>query len=295
MTAITIAIASGKGGTGKTFISTNLFNSLQNSGLNMALVDCDAEAPNDREFFQDQDAVLQNRRTVTQKVPVIDKSKCTYCGKCDEYCNFNAIFFLEEPPTIEVLEELCHGCGACSVACKFGAISEKDDLLGYVNQYRFSTGNELIEGRMEVGVHVSVEIIKESIKTADKFDLVLLDSPPGTGCPFIQTVYKADYVVLVTEPTPFGLSDLKQSVEILKEMGIPCGVIINRTDMGTDDVRNYLKGDNIPLLMSVPFDREIAVAYSKGELITNLNTAWRAKFNRLYHAIKEEFLKFKIR
>jgi MinD superfamily P-loop ATPase len=106
MTAITIAIASGKGGTGKTFISTNLFNSLQNSGLNMALVDCDAEAPNDREFFQD--AVLQNRRTVTQKVPVIDKSKCTYCGKCDEYCNFNAIFFLEEPPTIEVLEELCH-------------------------------------------------------------------------------------------------------------------------------------------------------------------------------------------
>lgn len=295
MTAITIAIASGKGGTGKTFISTNLFNSLQNSGLNMALVDCDAEAPNDREFFQDQDAVLQNRRTVTQKVPVIDKSKCTYCGKCDEYCNFNAIFFLEEPPTIEVLEELSHGCGACSVACKFGAISEKDDLLGYVNQYRFSTGNELIEGRMEVGVHVSVEIIKESIKTADKFDLVLLDSPPGTGCPFIQTVYKADYVVLVTEPTPFGLSDLKQSVEILKEMGIPCGVIINRTDMGTDDVRNYLKGDNIPLLMSVPFDREIAVAYSKGELITNLNTAWRAKFNRLYHAIKEEFLKFKIR
>lgn len=293
MTAITIAIASGKGGTGKTFISTNLFNSLQNSGLNMALVDCDAEAPNDREFFQD--AVLQNRRTVTQKVPVIDKSKCTYCGKCDEYCNFNAIFFLEEPPTIEVLEELCHGCGACSVACKFGAISEKDDLLGYVNQYRFSTGNELIEGRMEVGVHVSVEIIKESIKAADKFDLVLLDSPPGTGCPFIQTVYKADYVVLVTEPTPFGLSDLKQSVEILKEMGIPCGVIINRTDMGTDDVRNYLKGDNIPLLMSVPFDREIAVAYSKGELITNLNTAWRAKFNRLYHAIKEEFLKFKIR
>lgn len=293
MTAITIAIASGKGGTGKTFISTNLFNSLQNSGLNMALVDCDAEAPNDREFFQD--AVLQNRRTVTQKVPVIDKSKCTYCGKCDEYCNFNAIFFLEEPPTIEVLEELCHGCGACSVACKFGAISEKDDLLGYVNQYRFSTGNELIEGRMEVGVHVSVEIIKESIKAADKFDLVLLDSPPGTGCPFIQTVYKADYVVLVAEPTPFGLSDLKQSVEILKEMGIPCGVIINRADMGTDDVRNYLKGENIPLLMSVPFDREIAVAYSKGELITNLNTAWRAKFNRLYHAIKEEFLKFKIR
>ena len=293
MTPITIAIASGKGGTGKTFISTNLFNALQGSGLNMALVDCDAEAPNDREFFRE--GVLQGTSAVTQKVPVIDKSKCTYCGKCDEYCNFNAIFFLEEPPTIEVLEELCHGCGACSVACEYGAISEKEDLLGYVNRYRFPTGNELIEGRMEVGVHVSVEIIKAAIKAASAFDLVLLDSPPGTGCPFIQTVYRADYVVLVTEPTPFGLSDLKQSIEILKEMQIPCGVIINRADMGVDDVRNYLKQENIPLLMSVPFDREIAVAYSKGELITSINSEWKTKFKQLYHTIKEEFQKVKIK
>ncbi len=289
MRAMTIAIASGKGGTGKTFISTNLFNVLQNSGLNMALVDCDAEAPNDREFFRE--GMLQGTSAVTQKVPVIDRSKCIYCGKCDQYCNFNAIFFLKEPPTIEVLEELCHGCGACSVACEYGAISEKDDLLGYVNRYRFSTGNELIEGKMEVGVHVSVEIIKVAIKAADTFDLVLLDSPPGTGCPFIQTVYKADYVVLVTEPTPFGLSDLKQSLAILKEMEIPCGVIINRADMGTDDARNYLKQEKIPLLMSVPFDREIAVAYSKGELVTNLNSGWKAKFSQLYHAIKEQFEK----
>lgn len=287
MTPITIAIASGKGGTGKTFISTNLFYALQGSGLNMALVDCDAEAPNDREFFRE--GVLQGTSAVTQKVPVIDKSKCTYCGKCDEYCNFNAIFFLEEPPTIEVLEELCHGCGACSIACEYGAISEKEDLLGYVNRYRFSTGNELIEGRMEVGVHVSVEIIKAAIKSASAFDLVLLDSPPGTGCPFIQTVYRADYVVLVTEPTPFGLSDLKQSLAILKEMGIPCGVIINRADMGSDDAHNYLKQENIPLLMSVPFDREIAVAYSKGELVTNLNDSWMVKFIELYHAINKQF------
>ncbi len=221
MTPITIAIASGKGGTGKTFISTNLFNALQGSGLNMALVDCDAEAPNDREFFRE--GMLQGTRAVTQRVPVIDKSKCTYCGKCDEYCNFNAIFFLEEPPTIEVLEELCHGCGACSVACEYGAISEKG--LGHVNRYCFRTGNELIEGRMEVGVHVSVEIIKAAIKAADTFDLVLLDSPPGTGCPFIQTVYKADYVVLVTEPTPFGLSDLKQSLAILKRWGYRAGLL----------------------------------------------------------------------
>ncbi len=291
MTRTTIAIASGKGGTGKTFISTNLFNSLQDTGLNMALVDCDAEAPNDREFLRE--GVLRTTQAVTQKIPVIDKSKCTYCGKCDNYCNFNAIFFLEEPKTIEVLEELCHGCGACSVACEYGAITEKDDLLGKINRYKFSNGNELIEGRMEVGVHVSVQIIKASIKAAENFDLVLLDSPPGTGCPFIQTVYKADYVVLVTEPTPFGLSDLKQSVEILREMKIPCGVIINRADLGTDDALNYLKQENIPLLMSVPFDREIAVAYSKGKMITNLSNEWRAKFNQLYRCIKEDFQKVK--
>ncbi len=291
MTRTTIAIASGKGGTGKTFISTNLFNSLQDSGLNMALVDCDAEAPNDREFLRE--GVLQSTQAVTQKIPVIDKSKCTYCGKCDEYCNFNAIFFLEEPQTIEVLEELCHGCGACSVACEYGAITEKDDLLGKNNRYKFPNGNELIEGKMEVGVHVSVQIIKESIKAAENFDLVLLDSPPGTGCPFIQTVYKADYVVLVTEPTPFGLSDLKQSVEILREMKIPCGVIINRADLGTDEALSYLKQEKIPLLMSVPFDREIAVAYSKGEMITNLSSEWREKFNQLYRNIKEDFQKVK--
>lgn len=291
MTGITIAIASGKGGTGKTFISTNLFNSLRDSGLNMALVDCDAEAPNDREFLRE--GVLQTTQPVTQKIPVIDKSKCTYCGKCDEYCNFNAFFFLEEPQTIEVLEELCHGCGACSVACEYGAITEKDDLLGKINRYKFPNGNELIEGKMEVGVHVSVQIIKESIKAAENFDLVLLDSPPGTGCPFIQTVYKADYVVLVTEPTPFGLSNLKQSVEILREMKIPCGVIINRADLGTDEALNYLQQENIPLLMSVPFDREIAVAYSKGDMITNLSSEWREKFNQLYRNIKEDFQKVK--
>ncbi len=283
MGPITIAIASGKGGTGKTFISTNLFNSLQESGLNMALVDCDAEAPNVREFIKKGNLVRTQK--VTQKVPVIDECKCTYCGKCDEYCNFNAIFFLEDPPTIKVLEELCHGCGACSVACEYGAIEEKDDLLGYVNQYDFPNGNQLIEARMEVGVHVAIQIIKESVKLSKTSDLVFLDSPPGTGCPFVQTVYLSDYVILVTEPTPFGLSDLKQSVAILRDMNLPCGVIINRADMGNDETSKYLKEENIPLLMTIPYDRDIAVTYSRGELITNLSQEWKLKFKELYYKL----------
>lgn len=281
-----IAIASGKGGTGKTFISTNLFNVLQKRDFNIALVDCDAEEPNDREFIRGE---LQISQKVTQKVPVIDESKCTYCGKCKEYCNYNAIFFLKDTKMIKVLDELCHGCGACSVACGDNAIVEKDDILGSVNQYGVSTNSALIEARMNVGVYSPVNVIKSAIKEANGFDIILLDSPPGTSCPFIQTVATADYVVLVTEPTPFGLSDLMQSVDTLKSMDKSCGVIINRADLGNKDIYDYLQLENIPLLMTVPFDKKIAVSYSNGELLTNLYPDWDVKFNQLYQTITKQY------
>jgi MinD superfamily P-loop ATPase len=281
-----IAIASGKGGTGKTFISTNLFNVLQKRDFNIALVDCDAEEPNDREFIRGE---LQISQKVTQKVPVIDESKCSYCGKCKEYCNYNAIFFLKDTKMIKVLDELCHGCGACSVACGDNAIVEKDDILGSVNQYGVSTNSALIEARMNVGVYSPVNVIKSAIKEANGFDIILLDSPPGTSCPFIQTVATADYVVLVTEPTPFGLSDLMQSVDTLKSMDKSCGVIINRADLGNKDIYDYLQLENIPLLMTVPFDKKIAVSYSNGELLTNLYPDWDIKFNQLYDTIIEQY------
>lgn len=281
-----IAIASGKGGTGKTFISTNLFNVLQKRDFNIALVDCDAEEPNDREFIRGE---LQISQKVTQKVPVIDESKCTYCGKCKEYCNYNAIFFLKDTKMIKVLDELCHGCGACSVACGDNAIVEKDDILGSVNQYGVSTNSALIEARMNVGVYSPVNVIKSAIKEANGFDIILLDSPPGTSCPFIQTVATADYVVLVTEPTPFGLSDLMQSVDTLKSMEKSCGVIINRADLGNKDIYDYLQLENIPLLMTVPFDKKIAVSYSNGELLTNLYPDWDVKFNQLYQTITKQY------
>ncbi|OQA46957.1 MAG: 2-ketoisovalerate ferredoxin oxidoreductase subunit delta [Bacteroidetes bacterium ADurb.Bin302] len=281
-----IAIASGKGGTGKTFVSTNLFNVLQKRDLNIALVDCDAEEPNDREFIR---AELQISHTVTQKVPVIDESKCSYCGKCKEYCNYNAIFFLKDTKMIKVLDELCHGCGACSVVCADNAIVEKDDILGSVNQYGVSANSVLIEARMNVGVYSPVNVIKSAIKKANGYDIILLDSPPGTSCPFIQTVATADYVVLVTEPTPFGLSDLMQSVDTLRGMGKSCGVIINRADLGNKDIYDYLKFENIPLLMTVPFDKRIAFSYSNGELLTNLYSDWDLKFHQLYHTITEQY------
>jgi len=282
-----IAIASGKGGTGKTFISTNLFNLLQKKGLNVALVDCDAEEPNCRLFLTE--GKLEATHEVNQKIPELDLSKCTYCGKCAEYCNYNAIFFLKEARVINVLEELCHGCGACSVACGYGAISEKDDLLGHVSKFAISPRSALIESRTKVGVYSSVNVLKAAIKEAAGFDLVLFDAPPGIGCPFIQTVAQADYVVLVTEPTPYGLSDLKQSIETLKGMHKSYGVIINKAGLGNEEIYDYLQKENIPLLMSVPFDKNIAVSYSKGKLLTNRDSGWEEKFSELFDTIKEEY------
>lgn len=278
---IKIAIASGKGGTGKTLISTNLFYSLKQLGLKVTLVDCDAEEPNDLMFFN---GTKLKSTVISQLVPVIDKTKCTLCGKCYEYCSYHAIFFLKESNVINVMEDLCHGCGACSVACEFDAITEKADTLGEVSEYTISQNSTLIEARMKVGVHSPVSVIKAAIKAADA-DIILMDSPPGTSCPFIQTVALADYVVLVTEPTPFGLSDLKQSVETLRSMGKSCGVIINRAGLGNNDIYKYLHSEKIPLLMSIPFDKNIASEYSKGRVLAQNDLEWQLKFNELFNTI----------
>ena len=277
-----IAIASGKGGTGKTFVTTNLFYTLQQQGENITLVDCDAEEPNARLFF---DGKLLETNQVTQRVPVIDEKKCTYCGKCHDYCNYNAIFFLREAKMIKVMEELCHGCGACSVACEFDAISEKEVILGDVNRYMISDNSWLVEACMKVGVYSPVSVIKAAINEADNGGVALMDSPPGTSCPFIQTVANADLVVLVTEPTPFGLSDLRQSVETLKTMEKPYGVIINRANLGDDGVDRYLEEEKIPLLMRIPFKRSIAAVYSRGALLCEDQPQWQPRFIRLFKQI----------
>ena len=265
-----IAIASGKGGTGKTFVATNIFYTLMQNNYRAILIDCDAEAPNSIAFFE---AKLVKESEVTQLVPVINTDSCTFCGKCHEYCNYNAIFILPPMKIIKVIEDLCHGCGACSVACKFVAIVEKPVSLGQVALYSTNGLPVLIEARMNIGVMSPVPVIKAAIRQiGNQADIIIIDAPPGTSCPFIQTVASANYVILVTEPTPFGLSDLKQSVNTLKTINKPCGVIINRVGLGNNKVRKYLKQEKIPLLLEIPFKKEIAGLYSRGKIVSETDS-----------------------
>ncbi len=281
-----IAVASGKGGTGKTFVSTNLFWAAQKKGITATLVDCDAEEPNDVEFIP---GYILNNQKVIQNIPVIDAQKCTFCGKCFDYCNYNAIIYLPDNKFISVVEDLCHDCGACTVACKFGAITLKDKTIGAVRSMYVSIPADLIEAKTEVGVYSPVSVIKKAIKQTNVETLTILDAPPGISCPFIATVEKADYVVLVTEPTPFGLNDLKLSAETLDEIGKPYGVVVNRAGLGNNDVYAWLKEKKIPLLMEIPFDKDIAKVYSEGKLIAEINSKYQEKFMQLLQSIKKEF------
>lgn len=269
-----IAVASGKGGTGKTFLSTHIFHALREAGMQAGLADCDAEAPNAAAFFE---LKQETENPVIQEIPVIDDQACTFCGLCHEYCNYGAIFYLPENRMIRVLDDLCHSCGACLVACRHGAITVKEVEAGRVTQFSNTDGTRVTEARMRIGAMTPVPVIREGIKTAITREetiftpggdggILILDAPPGTSCPFVHTTASADFVILVTEPTPFGLSDLRQSVETLRTIGKPFGVVINRAGIGNDAVAGYLIEEGIPLMMEIPFDKEIAGNYSRGIL-----------------------------
>jgi MinD superfamily P-loop ATPase len=277
-----IAVASGKGGTGKTFVATNLFQVLSRRGDKVTLTDCDAEAPDDLLFFK---ADHLDESEVTHQVPVINKDACTWCGRCSRWCNYNAIFYVQSAKIIEVMENLCHGCGACTFACNSGAITEKPVVLGTVTSFMTENWSPIVEARMRVNEMSPVRVIKKAIELAGYEGVTIFDAPPGTSCPFVQTVDAADFVLLVTEPTPFGLSDLRQSVDTLKTMNKPLGVLINRADIGDNGVRNYLEEQNIPLLAEIEYDPEIARTYSEGRLVSEEDNAMALLFSELADTI----------
>ncbi len=280
-----IAIASGKGGTGKTLISTNLFWAAQKNDQYITIVDCDAEEPNVAEFISGKGI---KSTQVTQKLPIIDAQKCNLCGACYDFCNYHAIVYIPESQYIKIIEDLCHDCGACLVACKTGAITEIEKPLGSVNTAAINSHTLSIESCANVGIYSPVPVIKKAISASKNLGTVLYDAPPGISCPFIATAESADYVVLVSEPTPFGLNDLKLSVETLDHLNKKYGVVVNRAGLGDDAVYQWLKEKNITLLAEIPFDREIARIYSEGHLLVDKIPSYQSVFTQLLHNIKNQ-------
>ena len=279
-----ITVASGKGGTGKTLVSSNLFRVLSKKKESVALIDCDVEEPNVMNFISHR---LQKEIEVKEYCPAINTDLCVFCGKCVEYCSYNAIFCEPGAHYIRVIEELCHGCTTCSWACKFEAIDPSSTKVGMVSLYTHQDKVCLAEGKMEIGNHSAVSTIKAATATFDtsKYQYIIYDSPPGTSCPFMQTALKSDYVILITEPTPFGLSDLKQTIEILNIMKKPFGIIVNRSGLGDNGVYDYISDNKYCLLAELPYNQKIAELYSKGELIVDHLPKVNSLFEKLINEI----------
>ncbi len=273
-----ISVASGKGGTGKTTVATNLGVAIKS---NVQILDCDVEEPNAHLFLNPR---INEKETVFTPVPKIDEEKCTYCKKCVEICRFRAIAVLAE--TVLTFPELCHSCGGCMEICPEKAISETGRELGIIEKGRIN-GIDFVHGRLRVGEAMSPPLIRKvrSFVQPDKINII--DAPPGTSCPVITATKDTDFVLMVTEPTPFGLHDLELAVEAVKLLGIPCGLVINRSDIGNDDVKKYANQKNLPILMEIPFERRIAEVYSKGRLIVEEMPEWKEKFIGLYNSIKD--------
>ncbi|MEN8228750.1 MAG: ATP-binding protein [Bacteroidota bacterium] len=266
-----LAIASGKGGTGKTTVAVNLFHFIsKNFTQKIQLIDCDVEEPNDLLFFQNHKFLSEE--IASQLIPEIDNDTCTYCRKCVDYCEFNAIVVIPPVQFAEVNASLCHSCGACIVACEEGAITENPSEIGTIRNYGVGPHGMLTEGRLKIGSAMQTMLIKQAKERAGKeMDLIIYDAPPGTSCPVVETVADADYVVLVTEPTPFGLYDLKLTVDMLREIGKPFGVIINKAGMGDHKVQDFLSDHHIEVLGEIPYSREYASKYATGDMLEDIS------------------------
>lgn len=274
-----IAIASGKGGTGKTTVAVNLACVLADNGQTVQYLDCDVEEPNGHIFLRPE---ITATEPVGIPVPVVDEKKCTGCRKCAEVCQYHAIAVLKKPL---VFAELCHGCGGCALVCPEGAIREENRTIGVVETGRADRVG-FAQGRLNVGEPMAPPLIRAVKKKAIAEGVAIMDAPPGTSCPVVATVRDADYVLLVTEPTPFGLNDLRLAVEMIRQLGVPHGVVINRADSGDRRVRDFCMAETIPILLEIPDDRRVAEAYSRGHMAVRVLPEWSDSMLRLWGRVK---------
>jgi MinD superfamily P-loop ATPase len=276
-----ISVASGKGGTGKTTVATNIALSIKDGQF----LDCDVEEPNANIFLK---AKIKDIEDVTVSVPEVNKKKCNYCGKCSDFCAYNALAVV--PKNVLVFPELCHSCGGCELVCPKNAIKWNTRTVGKV-EHGTIKNIDFFHGILNIGEMQAIPVIKQLKRKIDKKKNVIIDVPPGTTCPVIESIKGSDFCILVTEPTPFGLHDLKLAVEVVKHMYILYGVVINRDGIGNKDVEKYCKDQKIPILLKIPERKEIAQLYSKGIAFTNNNFEWTEMFGLLFNKIQEEVSK----
>jgi len=275
-----ISVASGKGGTGKTLVATSLALSLKDSHR-IQLLDCDVEEPNDHIFMK---PVINRTETVYIPVPQVDETRCTYCGRCAEVCVYHAIAVFSEH--VLTFPQLCHGCGACGYLCPEKAISEVQREIGTV-EYGQSNEITFVQGRLTVGEAMAPPVIKKVKEHIRNNCAVIVDAPPGTSCPVVESIKGSNFCLLVTEPTPFGLNDLVLAVQTVRELKIQCGVIINRAGTGDIRVEEYCRKKGIPVLLTIPLDTEIARLYSRGVTLVDGMPGWKRNFIRLFDQIGE--------
>ena len=273
-----IAVASGKGGTGKTSVAVNLALSLGK----VQVIDCDVEEPNVHILLK---PTVKDTFPVELLVPKILEERCDYCGECSRFCQFNALFVAGE--TAMVFPELCHSCGGCIIVCPRDAMVEEPRQIGRV--IKGNAGDiELVYGEINVGEALAVPVIAAVKDHIDEMRMAILDSAPGSASPLVETVHGVDFCLLVTEPTPFGLHDLKVAIEVIQILGIPMGVIVNFAGIGDRGVYDFCEKQGIPIMMEIPFDRKIAELYSRGIPFVEAMPEWRQKFIDLVGQIEEE-------
>jgi MinD superfamily P-loop ATPase len=286
-----IAIASGKGGTGKTTVSVNLYHFIKKYWTpSVQLIDCDVEEPNDAIFFKNLTA--GDASHINQQIPFIDSNHCSFCRKCVEYCEFNAIVVIPPVKFAEVNPDLCHSCGACAYICpEHNAIEEKPHAIGKIQAYCSSANNELIEGRLHIGSAMQTMVIKELIKSPLlNADVQLFDAPPGTSCPVVATVTNADYILLVAEASPFGLHDLKLMVALLREVNRDFAVIINKAADDYLEMENYLKKEQIEVLGRISYSQDYARQYAQGSLNENIPPQMETTYQNVISNIQKKAL-----
>jgi MinD superfamily P-loop ATPase len=272
-----VSVASGKGGTGKTSVAVNMALSIGN----VQLLDCDVEEPNAHLLLHPN---MHRTEPVYVLVPHINEELCLHCGECVKFCQYNALFASSEK--ILFFPELCHSCGGCTLACPRQAITEEKRRIGAL---KFGAAGELklVYGEMDVGEPMAVPLIKAVKKQIEDNKNVIIDAPVGTSCPVIETVRESDLCVLVTEPTPFGLHDLKITVQVLRKMKVPFAVVVNRAGIGDKKVYTYCKEENIPILLEIPYQRKIAELYSRGVPFSLEMPEWKEKFQTLFNKIRK--------